>query len=415
MSTRHFAISMLIVAVALALGGCKKKPPEGAGAGAGGETKAEPPQKTEPSAAAKKEDEKKPSAGCALATPIKSQVTLTKGCALSVSEGIQIEEGGTLTIEPGVKLSFGPEGYLWVNHGRLAAKGTKEAPITLTSTSKTPAAGDWAGVGFDASTQAGTALDWVVLEHAGRDAHGFKGAIEVRGEKIGKHISITNTVIRKAEQAGLHAPAIGSELARFENNTFDGCKIAMRVNANVLGSLGAGNKLGAPVEIEGNVTATQSWPAIDGAIHVIEHLTVGGEKSAAILTLPEKATLKFPMDGYLQVGADQGGGLVAKNVTFTSANAAPADGDWVGLFFEDKATGVNLDGCTIAYAGRDAHGGLAAITLRAKPGGGVKIANTTFKGTKRAAIHAPEGDCGELAKPASGNKVEGVPLCAKVE
>jgi len=409
-------VIFVLLAGALALGGCKKKPPTGPG----GETAKTEPGKTAPAdpqtppAEPKKEEPKKPVAGCALANPVKSEVTLTKGCTLTVNEGIHVEDGGSLTIEPGVKLSFGPDGYLWGTRGRITAKGTKEAPITLTSASATPAAGDWVGIGFDDQTQAGTALDWVVLEYAGRDAHGVKGSIHLRGGKIGKNIAITNTIIRKSEQVGFHATAEGSELSKFEDNTFDGCKIAMRVQANVLGSVGKGNKFGAPIEVEGTVTSTQTWPASDGAFHVVESLIIGGDKSAAILTLPEKATLKFPMDGYLQVGTDHGGGLVAKEVTFTSVNATPSDGDWTGLFFDDKTTGTSLDGCTISYAGRDSHGGKGAITLRLKADG-LKLTKTTFKGNKQAAINAPEGNCGDLAKDGSGNKSEGVPLCAKAE
>ena len=100
-------------------------------------------------------------------------------------------------------------------------------------------------------------------------------------------------------------------------------------------------------------------------------MRIGGEKSAAILTLADKTTLKFAMDSYLEIGTEQGGGLVAKEATFTSVNATPAEGDWVGFFLNDKITGTVLEGCTVSYAGRDSHGGRGAVTFNgAKLGGG---------------------------------------------
>lgn len=412
---KNLTLGITIVCAALALSGCKKKEP----AAKTDEPKTEPtktePTKSEPT---KTEEPKKeaPKVGCALPPSVTSDVTLATGCNLTVNENVTVTEGAVVTIQPGVKLSFKSDTYLWFHHGRLVAKGTKESPITFSSANATAAAGDWVGIGFEGQTLTDTALDWVVIEHAGRKSHGGAAAISIKGDNLAKRIAITHTTIRKSDQCGIWGEGENSAFAKLADNTIEGVPVSLHLRAETLGSVGA-NKLGAPVEVMGGVTTTQTWPALEVPIHVAEQrLFIGGEKSAAILTLAEKTTLKFPMDGYLEIGTDQGGGLVAKGATFTSVNATPAEGDWVGIFFNEKITGTVLDGCTVSHAGRDSHGGKGALTFNgAKLGGGVKVTNTTFKANKVAAISGPEGDCGELAKAPSGNKSEGAPLCAPKE
>jgi hypothetical protein len=410
--SRSSLLSLLVV-TAFVLPGCKKNtgPTPGTGAPAAKSEPAttEPAAKTDPPA---KPEPKKATVGCKLEARIEADVTLTKGCTLTVNDAVNVVENATVTIEPGVKLSFGPDAYLWVTHGRLSAKGTTEAPIVFTSASKTPAAGDWTGIAFDAQTSADTVLDHVVVEYAGRKGSG-QGAITIRGAGA-KRVTITASTIRKNEQVGLHLTGEDASFAKFEGNTFEANPAAMHVRADALGSVGANNKFGAPIEIEGNVTKTQTWPALDAPVHVTESARIGGQKTAAILTLADKTTLKFTMSTYLEVGADDGGGIVAKNATFTSVNATPAAGDWIGLFFAEKATGTSLDGCTISYGGRDESSGKGAVTFTGKASG-VKIVNTTFRNNKQAAIAGGEAGCGDLAKAESGNTSEGVPLCAKAE
>ncbi|MEI7892519.1 MAG: hypothetical protein WCI05_05480, partial [Myxococcales bacterium] len=98
-----------------------------------------------------------------------------------------------------------------------------------------------------------------------------------------------------------------------------------------------------------------------------------------------------------------------------SVNGTPAVGDWEGLVLFPKATQVQIDGCIIEYAGRTGGWATAAITFSSetKPTPNIKIANTTFRHNKEAAIDGFQNDCGEAGKPDSGNKSDGVPLCKK--
>jgi hypothetical protein len=410
----HKALTFVIIASALAVA-CKKKPKPEGGSAAPPSPSASTDEAASVTTRAVEPAKTKPSAGCTLPPEVGADVTLTKGCALTVKERTTIGNGATLTIEPGVKLSFDPDAMLYIEHGRIAAKGAADAPILFTSTSGRPAPGDWAGIRFSDQTMAETIFDHVVIEGAGRNAAGARGALTIASAQgLARRISVTASVIRNNDQCGVYANPGDFAFAKFEGNMLDGNPIAMHVHANVLGSVGADNKFSSPVEVEGDLTITSTWPAAV-PIHITGSMSIGGTQGPAILTLADGTLMKVAMASSLVIGTDQGGGIVGKRVTFTSLNATPSEGDWVGLRFMDKATGVALDGGTIAFAGRDEGGGQGAVTLAngVKPGPSLRIINTTFKSNKQAAISAPEGECGDLDAASSGNKSEGVALCAK--
>ena len=89
--------------------------------------------------------------------------------------------GGTpavLTIEAGVTLRFGSGARLTIGGGAnadpamgfpgtLIAVGTASSPIVFTSSSATPAAGDWVGLEFAATTTPGNDLEYVSIDYAG--------------------------------------------------------------------------------------------------------------------------------------------------------------------------------------------------------------------------------------------------------
>lgn len=86
----------------------------------------------------------------------------------------------TLTIEPGVKMAFGANGWIETKNngnsaGAISAKGTDAKHIVFTSASANPVAGDWAGIVFGTQAAAGNALEYVEVRFAGgpSGANGF--------------------------------------------------------------------------------------------------------------------------------------------------------------------------------------------------------------------------------------------------
>ncbi len=86
-----------------------------------------------------------------------------------------VEKGQTLVIEPGTVIKFDPGKYLKVE-GTLIAVGTQDKPITFTSKSLDPKAGDWGGIQirptggstFDPNQTwtGGTKFQYVTIEYA---------------------------------------------------------------------------------------------------------------------------------------------------------------------------------------------------------------------------------------------------------
>ncbi len=352
----------------------------------------------------------KATAGCELPETIKADVTIKKGCTVVLKHSVDVRDGATVRIEPGVKILVEQNNYIWVYDGKLIAKGTEKEPIVLTSANKTTAAGDWVGIGLEDKTQTGTELDWVRIEYAGSASSNGKGAITIVDQSSPKRISITNVTITSSGQAAVVNNSEKGGFAKFERNTFKKNKVSLEAHTRVLGTVGPGNVFSDPLVTEGDVKESTTWPAFDAPVQVKEHFDIGGDKSAATLTIAPKTIVKMNGGAYISIGTANGGSLVANGVTFTSSNGTPHPGDWVGLFVYERASTVQLDGAVIEYAGADVSSGRAAITfydIDAKKVRGAKITNVTFRRNANAAISSPDHDC----SPFAANKSEGAPLC----
>jgi len=360
------------------------------------------------------ETKAKPSAGCALPEgSITSEVTLKKGCTVTVKEHVVVEKGGVLKVEPGVKMLFAANTYLDVAEGKLSIVGTEKEPVTLTSASPSRAAGDWAGIFVGEGVSAGSEITFARIEYAGADAHGARGALTIQNQKSAKRLSVTGTTFANNDRAAIASDSDKALFAKFERNVLKGNKLSLSAPAPVLGSVGAGNTFGDPLETFGEVKESTTWPAFGAPIQVKDNLTIASPSGAPVLTIAPGSTLKLAAGTYISVGETKGGGIVAPKVTFTSANASPHPGDWAGFFFYKLTSNVNLEGATIEYAGQDVHGARAALTfydLSAKEARGFKLTGLTVKNTEHAAIASIDHDCAELGKQVTA---QGVAVCRK--
>ena len=351
---------------------------------------------------------------------LSSDVVIKEGCRVAVERSYQVQNGATLTLEPGARLSFQTGTHLWIEYGRLVAKGTEQRPVVFTSTNeKTPVAGEWGGIVFGERTLAGTVLDHVTIEYAGRRGAHADGAITFYGAVRDASVSITASTIRHDDQAGVSIPlGEASPLLAFEGNTLeDNAGTSLRVPGDALSALGAMNKLGDPIRIQGPITKAASWPALDVPIVVEGAMAIAGKTERAILKLADGTTMRFAKGQQLYVGGGVGGAIVAKGALFTSAVSSPANpaiGDWKGIVFEGGLDETSLDGCTFEYSGREGSG-VIVLDFAVPKGGfvakkGVGMKGNTFRNNAGPAFWAA-GDCGELGKDKLGNVSEGQPLC----
>lgn len=160
-----------------------------------------------------------------------------------------------LEIEPGVTLKFAAGGgnsglYVqgrmvdgrWTMQGALRAVGTAERPITFTSASATPAAGNWTGLYFKDVMDPRTRVEHAVIEFAGGDsstrgvcASNGTGDIDADAAVIvslqpgaaAPTQFVTNTVIRASANAGVYRNWDTQDVDFTPTNSFEalgGCR-----------------------------------------------------------------------------------------------------------------------------------------------------------------------------------------------
>ena len=105
-------------------------------------------------------------------------------------------DGETLTLSPGVQLSFNTNARLRV-YGKLVAIGNMANPIIFTSSQVAPAPGDWERILFEAA-DAGTVLNYCQVLYGG----GVNGNLDLNN--CGTNVSISNTVIQYSNNYGVY-------------------------------------------------------------------------------------------------------------------------------------------------------------------------------------------------------------------
>jgi len=361
--------------------------------------------------------------GTVCAVPEGSRVvkdtTFSKDCKLTLEDNLEVDEGATLTIEPGVRLAFKVERGLTVKNGKLVAKGTAEAPIVLTSANPTPAAGDWNGVIFEEQHLLGQVLEFVTVEYAGHENHtAYKGGVIVNASQGDGRMSFTNCVIRNNAENGLVNLVDKAAFAKFEGNSFEkNGGNAMHLLAQTLGSVADANKYDEKITVSGRVSRTATFPKVALPIYVDGNIDVGHDAAPPTLTIPEGTVLRFKGETGLFVAADGTGTLVAKKVTFTSHSPTPKSGDWYGVTLREKTTGTTLEECTIEFAGKDGPIGTGALVIEGDDAypKGATIKKLAIKGAAKA-FGGTEAACAELAKAEHGNTLDDKPFtCPKEE
>lgn len=106
-----------------------------------------------------------------------------------IEEDWVIEEGRTVTVEPGVVIMIA--GRNWIDvQGQLIANGSSESPIHFTTAHSSPDFGQWRGIKFNNPTVAselthcivtyGAFFDTDTLTERGQDAQHYRGALAIR-------------------------------------------------------------------------------------------------------------------------------------------------------------------------------------------------------------------------------------------
>ncbi|MDH3207557.1 MAG: Ig-like domain-containing protein [Gemmatimonadota bacterium] len=314
---------------------------------------------------------------------------------------------GTLVVEPGAHISFGPSASLSIaSGGRLSAIGTPDQPIIFTSLDPD---GLWRGIRFDGSASADNRLESVVLANGG--SSGWSGAtystsalylegnsrVDVASSEItgsgGTALTVeedvvlafnANTVVDNAVAGWVHpnaARSIGSD------NVFDG-------NADEVIRVGFGNT--------DAVGTAQRWLGIGVPFEIQDRMFV-----EAPLTLDPGALLSFKADVSMIVRNDgtlTAFGTAEAPITFTGTE--PLAGFWKGLQITTVSTDNVFDGVVFEYGGSAAWTGdpdsraMVYLTSNSK----AAFTNSLFRESGHFALWVPAG--GDITG-LSGNVFQG--------
>ena len=291
-----------------------------------------------------------------LTSSIGSDRTLTPGKPYVLSGGInpdfRIENGATLTIEPGTELRFEKDVSLRVIDGSIVAEGTAEDPIIMRATEGNRQPGWWRGIDL---TSGKNTLDHVKIRHAGASTSfnldGQISSITLDGIDEGS-LSLTNSTIAQGSGNGLEILS-GPEkaLRSFSENTFKNLGgDPVRLPLDLAGELDSGTTFpsGSAVRIYtrsslGSVTENITLQNLqsDVAYRFTETVSLS---SGGTLTIKPGVELTFEENVGLEV-ALSGSSLVAKGeadkpIIFTATDGNQEPGWWngIGLFGEQTST-----------------------------------------------------------------------------
>jgi hypothetical protein len=129
-----------------------------------------------------------------------------------------VGDGSSLTIEPGVEMTFASDVAFFVNVGaELVADGTSDDPITMTATDGNGQQGWWKGVAIY-SSNANNTMNYVKVRHAGSNPVDFVSEAANVSLDSGAELTFENSTITDSGQHGVYCDASDVLLSAFSNN-----------------------------------------------------------------------------------------------------------------------------------------------------------------------------------------------------
>jgi hypothetical protein len=277
-----------------------------------------------------------------------------------ISADVSVENGATLTIDPGVIVYFNPGTRIVCGElqaGAIVADGTPSAPIVFTSTvHPSDSAGYWKSILFYERTLKTVSFSNCTLEYGGADGGGmlFVSCDSVR---------VRDCVFTHSLSYGLFCGDNGN-VAELSGTGFSDCaRYPVRIPGALVGTIGTGNDFGdgsrPGIEVGGGfITASTTWPNPGTPYFLSSTVSIGDAGGVPVLTIAPGVTVMCTSGAAIEVGVSEPGGLVADgtagNILFTSNAATPMPGDWPGIRFASSSlAGCMLKSCRVEYAGQD--------------------------------------------------------------
>jgi hypothetical protein len=300
-----------------------------------------------------------------------------------VTFNFTIQKGATLTLAPcavvrvkkGYSINVGNTDA--ANEGSLVAKGRADEPIVIEGL-------DGASWGNVLVWPFGHAdLAYVTIRGGGNEGSRGGAAVHLFGDAnkgFQDLATVDHVTIEKSGKYGLVMETHAGLSPASKDLTIRGSGVmAMNVGLPSVSSIPTGKYTGNAADaIRLTGSAVYDIQTTDQTIHdrgvpyvvggegQFGTITIEGTAALATLTVEAGVTLKFPKAATSYVTVSSGTsntaakgalkvlGTAAKPVTFTSAEAVPAKGDWAGIIFGNLPDGSNaIDYARIEYAGAD--------------------------------------------------------------
>lgn len=346
-----------------------------------------------------------------------------------------VTNDATLTIEPCAVVQFEKDTVLALRTGKILAEGTPSKRIRFEAKD----GAKWTKIELDAPGQARFA--YVDVDGGGNaDVNDTDGSsIEVWGDgsfPAQPVLYVDHVTVKHSGGAGVATTSHGTFVAGSHDLTITesgGTRFPypISIEEHAIDTLPTGTYTGNSkdaiyLRLVGAGTAGDGLK-VDATLHErgVPYRLDGGftvaaneDGKLATLTIEPGVTMKFPKGKSFQIehwtgdkpasGAIRALGTADRPITFTSAEDAPAAGDWQGMWFGYTPSVLNkLDHVIIEYAGADCSCSLAscntladydgAVLLTNYPDGGrAFITNSTIRHVKGHAIvegwQFPDGD-----------------------
>lgn len=267
---------------------------------------------------------------------------------LQVLYDLTVEQGASLTLEPGTEMLFGDDGSLIVD-GILQAVGTPVQPITFTSGVTSPTLLHWSGISFeDSSDDERCLLEHVTIEHP-ISVNVNNASPTIRYSTI--RSSAASGLVVRTEYAGDMPTVVGcsildsADYAIYVDYGWGGAGLPVLSGNTVAGS---GELDG--VAVEGRISLDMTWPAeYPLPRRVVNDLEV---LDGAELTIEPGAEMVFDEYGGLYVnGTLHAVGTADRPIRFIPAWTTRATVYWDGVLLDENSDLSRLGYCEIEYGG----------------------------------------------------------------
>lgn len=268
-----------------------------------------------------------------------------------VTGSVRIENGATLTLEPGSVLMFATDSSLTLDVGTSSAgalvamggepgEGDQIVLTRLQDAGGPPPSGHYRGLRFGANNIAGTTvLENVVVEFGGRNNNATeRGAVEISS---GSAPRIRKSIIRESFNYGLYAQSgAGSDVVNWfdENQLTANARSPISIGSDDVSTLGATLDLLGNGEdrvfVRGSTVSRQTahWASYGVPYYSSIGLVIRG---GSTMTIAPGTELRFAANRGLRVATNaEPGTLVALGTADAPIRMGADDGTWTGVLLD---------------------------------------------------------------------------------